>query len=259
MINALIIEDEGLASERLSKLLLEADPKINIIDTLDSIESAINWFNQNNQPDLIFLDIQLADGLSFQIFEYIRIKSPVIFTTAYDEYALKAFELHSIDYLLKPIKIEELKNSIKKYKSIKEYYSDEELDSKIKNALSSFRYETKTYKNRFLVYKGDSLIPVQVNEIAYFFAEEKVVFLVTFAGTKFIINYSLDKLEEMTDPKMFYRASRQYLISSESIKKVHNYFNYKLKVDVIPLTDKDIIISRAKVVEFKKWLTEDGN
>ena len=256
MIEALIVEDEELAAERLQKQINEIDLEIEIVAILDSVESTLNWLQKESNPDLIFLDIQLADGKSFEIFEHIKIQCPVIFTTAYDEFALKAFELNSIDYLLKPIKIDELKNSIKKFKSIKEYFSESELQSKIYNLLSSIQNETKTFKNRFLVNKGDSLIPISTEEIAYFFAEDKANFLITFDNQKFFINYSLDTLEEMLDNKIFYRVNRQFILSMNSIKKIHNYFNYKLKLEVDPFIDSDIIISRAKVVEFKNWMNE---
>ena len=256
MIKALIVEDEELAAERLQKLIKDVDPKIEILSIIDSVESTINWLQNNPPPDLLFLDIQLADGRSFEIFEHIKVQSPVIFTTAYDEYAIKAFELNSIDYLLKPIKIEGLKKSIDKYKKIKEYFSESDLQNKVYNLLSSIKNEDKTYKNRFLINKGDTLIPVSTNEIAYFYAEDKVNFIVTFDEKKYFINYSLDTLQEMLDPKLFQRVNRQFILSINSIKKVHNYFNYKLKIEVNPLIDKDIIISRANVVEFKKWMND---
>ncbi len=256
MIKAIIVEDEGLAAERLQKLIKDVDPNIEILSIIDSVESSINWLRNNPPPDLLFLDIQLADGRSFEIFEHIKVQSPVIFTTAFDEYAIKAFELNSIDYLLKPIKIEELKNSIDKYRKIKEYFSESDLQNKVYNLLSSIKNEDKSYKNRFLINKGDTLIPVSTNEIAYFYAEDKANFLITFNEQKYFVNYSLDTLQEMLDPKLFQRVNRQFILSVNSIKKVHNYFNYKLKIEVNPLIDKDIIISRANVVEFKKWMNE---
>ncbi len=254
MIKALIVEDEILAADRLKKLLYEIDPQIEILDVLDSIEATVNWFKNNKDPQLIFLDIQLADGRSFEIFEHIKVQSPVIFTTAYDEYAIKAFKLNSIDYLLKPVKIDELRESIKKFKSIKEYFSESDLQSKIFSVLSNIKDETKSFKNRFLVNKGDSLVPISTNEIAYFYAEEKENFLITFAGQRYFVNYSLDSLEERLDPVAFFRVNRQFILSAEAIIKVHNYFNYKLKIEVKPIIDKEIIISRAKTSEFKNWL-----
>ncbi|MFC2138628.1 LytR/AlgR family response regulator transcription factor [Bacteroidota bacterium] len=254
MIKALLVEDEVLAANRLQKMLQEIDPGIEILEILDSVESTVNWIKNNPSPDLLFLDIQLADGRSFDIFEHVKVQSPVIFTTAYDEFAINAFKLNSIDYLLKPIKIEELEESINKYKSIKEYFSESDLQTKIFSVLSNIKDETKSFKNRFLVNKGDSLIPVSADEIAYFYAEDKENFLTTFAGQKYFVNYSLDTLEEMLDPTIFFRVNRQFILAAKSISKVHNYFNYKLKVEVKPLIDKEIVISRAKTGEFKNWL-----
>ena len=254
MIKALLVEDEIHAAERLKKLLLDVDPEIEILDVLDSVESTVNWLRVNPAPQLLFLDIQLADGRSFDIFEHVKVQSPVIFTTAYDEYAIKAFKLNSIDYLLKPIKIEELKESIQKFRSIKEYFSESDLESKIFSILTDIKHETKSYKNRFLINKGDSLIPVSVDEIAYFYAEDKENFIITFAGNRYFVNYSLDSLEEMLDPSIFFRVNRQFILAANAINKVHNYFNYKLKVEVNPIIDKEIIISRSKTGEFKNWL-----
>jgi len=254
MIKSLLVEDEIHAAERLKKMLREADPDIEIIDVLDSVESTVNWLRNNPAPELLFLDIQLADGRSFDIFEHVKVKSPVIFTTAYDEYAIKAFKLNSIDYLLKPVKTEDLKKSIQKFRSIKRYFSESDLESKIFSVISNIQYKTKNFKNRFLVNKGDSLIPVSVDEIAYFYAEDKENFIITFTGNRYFVNYSLDSLEEMLDSSVFFRVNRQFILAANAVIKVHNYFNYKLKIEANPKTDKEIIISRAKTGEFKNWL-----
>lgn len=208
----------------------------------------------NPSPDLIFLDIQLADGLSFSIFEKVEVKSPVIFTTAYDEFALKAFELNSIDYLLKPVKKEELQQSLQKYRSVKDFFSSDELKLKMYDLLNQMKNETKNYKDRFLVNKGDSLIPVTTSDIAYFYTEEKAVFLVKSDNQRFFVNYSLDELEGLLDPASYYRVNRQFIINFNAIAKVNQYYNYKLKIELNPSIDKEIIISKANVSEFKNWL-----
>ena len=200
MIKALIIEDEQFAEERLKNLLKDIPENIEVITTLDSVEGAINWLHAHPPPDLIFLDIQLSDGQCFTIFEYVQFQSPVIFTTAYDEYAIKAFEVNSIDYLLKPIKKEQLENSIKKYQAIKAYFFYVELNDKMFSLLNNLKSVEKKYKNRFLVNKGDTLIPVDSKDIAYFYTEDKAVFLVTHENKRYIINYTLDKLETLIDP-----------------------------------------------------------
>lgn len=254
MIQTLIVEDEVHAANRLRDMLGKLDEDISVLTVLDSIESTVKWLNTHPAPDLIFLDIQLADGRSFEIFEQVNLQSPIIFTTAYDEFALKAFSLHSIDYLLKPLKPEALRESIKKYRSIKNYFSNSGFEEKMQALLTGFRTTEKIYKNRFLVNKGDSSIPVVTEDIAYFYAEDKEVFLVNFQGKQYFINYSLDTLVDMLDPKLFYRANRQFIIAAKAVERVRNYFNYKLKVEVRPRTEKEIIISRAKVGEFRNWL-----
>ncbi len=256
MIKVLIIEDEQFAEERLKNLLNDIPENIEVITTLDSVESAINWLHTYPPPDLIFLDIQLSDGQCFTVFEYVQVQSPVIFTTAYDEYAIKAFEVNSIDYLLKPIKKEQLENSIKKYQAIKAYFSYDELNDKMFGLLNNLKSVEKNYKNRFLVNKGDTLIPIDSKDIAYFYTEDKAVFLVTDENKRFIINYTLDKLETLIDPQIFFRVNRQVIISNAAIKKISNYFNYKLKVDVSPQFEEEIVVSRTKVNGFKKWLDE---
>jgi len=246
----LIIEDEAPAYRRLMKLVQECDPSAEIIGVIQSVKEGIEWFGANPAPDLILSDIQLSDDLSFKIFSQLKIQTPVIFTTAYDEYAINAFKFHSIDYLLKPINLDELKQSIEKYKSI--HAANQPID--FAKFLKGF--EVKEYRSRFLVYSGDSLFPISSTEIAYFLSEDGVTFLVHEGGKRYIINDSLDQLEEELNPKQFIRINRQFLMSANAIQRVHNYGIQKLKLTVKPATDIDIIVSKLRVSAFKAWLNK---
>jgi two-component system, LytTR family, response regulator LytT len=251
---ALIIEDEDLAAQRLIRMLKEIQPDMELFGPLDSIDATLKHLQENNQYDLLILDIQLADGKSFSIFTKIKIQTPIIFTTAYDEYAIKAFELNSIDYLLKPIKKEKLASSLEKYNTLKEYYKQNpfnEFTNLIKNLTLG---KQQLYKTRFLVNGGNSLIPVMTDQIAYFFADDKVVFMVTKENKRFLINHTIEDLEEKLNPQEFYRVNRQFIVSISSIIKIHNYFNYKLKLDVTPNSNIEIIVSKARVGNFKDWM-----
>lgn len=253
--NVLIIEDEELAAKRLEKLILTVDNNINIITTLESIEESVEWFKNNKHPDLIFLDIQLSDGLSFNIFKLIEVNSPVIFTTAYDEYALKAFEINSIDYLLKPIDIEKLNLSIDKYHKLKDNYSNKNINIDINKIIADLTIDKKTYKSRFLINKADSLLIVKTNDIAYFYSEQKATFIITKDKQRHIISDSLDNINKSLDPLLFFRINRQFIVSINSIAKINNYFNYKLKLELMPKSmSEETVISKANVKGFKEWI-----
>ncbi|RLD51053.1 MAG: DNA-binding response regulator [Bacteroidetes bacterium] len=253
--NILIVEDEKLAARRLISLIKELEENAKIIDTIESVEKAIAWFKSNDPPDLIFLDIQLSDGLCFNIFKEIEVSSPVIFTTAYDEYSLKAFELNSVDYLLKPIKAEKLQQALEKYNKLKTSFSSSQLNFDTKKLIESIQASKPEYTSRFLVNKGNSLIIIDVSDIAYFHAEDKMVFITTFDNKKYLINNTLDNLEKSLEPKSFFRTARQFLVTAKAIHKIHNYFNYKLKLDLQPQPETDVIVSKARVSDFKEWLT----
>lgn len=246
----LIIEDEAPAQRRLQKLILECEPQCEIIGIVDSVSSGMDWFSKNPPPDLIFSDIQLADDLSFKIFSKLNITIPVIFTTAYDEYAINAFKFYSIDYLLKPINAGELKQSIIKYKSIHKKPVANNFEDILKK-LTEHRF-----RERFLVYSGDTLIPVLINEIAYFYSEDGTTMFTTHAGKSFFISESLDQLETELDPKLYFRANRQFIVSISSIIKIHNFGLQKLKLTLKPETDKNLIISKLKATQFKSWLNQ---
>ena len=252
--NVLIIEDEQHAAQRLMNLLRETDRDITILDTLDSIESSIKWLQENPNPDLIFLDIQLADGLSFAIFDQVEVKSPVIFATAYDEYAIKSFELNSIDYLLKPIKLERLQASLDKFEKLRPTSTPDQISQQLQNMILDYHEKNKSYRSRFLVNKADSMIPISAEDIAFLYTEDKVVFLITRDNRRYMLNYSLDQLEKQLNPVNFFRVNRQFIVAMRSIHKIHNYFNYKLKVELNPASEQEVIVSRQKVAEFKEWL-----
>jgi two-component system LytT family response regulator len=252
---ALIIEDEDLAAKRLKQLLLDIEPGLELSGPLDSIEESVRHLQMGHTYDIIFLDIQLADGKSFSIFDKINVNTPVIFTTAYDEYAIRAFELNSVDYLLKPVHKDKLRNAIDKFKKIKDFYESGEVNKDLIEMIKSMQTKaSQVYKSRFLVNKGDALIPIAASEIAYFFAEDKVVFLTTAEGRKYLINYTLEELELKLNPQHFFRVNRQFISSLGAIKKVHNYFNYKLKLDLWPSTETEVIVSKARTTDFKAWM-----
>ncbi len=246
---AIIVEDEQLAVRNLMVILDEIG-SIQVIATPDSIVETVEWLNNNPSPDLMFLDIHLADGSAFEIFDRIQVQCPVIFTTAYDEYALKAFKVNSIDYLLKPIDANAVQQALKKLQGLS---GASRFQTDMQNLIAAFR-KTATYKTHFLVpTKGDKLIPVQANEIACIFIEASLVKAKTFNEKSFRFEYTLDELEHMLDPGMFFRANRQYIISRTAIKDIDLWFNNRLSVNLkVPVTDK-ILVSKARIPEFREW------
>ncbi len=252
---ALLIEDEAPAARRLQQLLASTAPDLEVLAVMDSIESACNWFAQNAMPELIFMDIQLADGLSFEIFDQVKIQAPVIFTTAYDEYTLRAFKVNSIDYLLKPISQEELSQSLAKLRQWKSQFQGNTTPD-IEGLLKSLQIDKKEYKSRFLVKLGDRLISVCEDQIAYFYAEQKIVILVTQDQKKYAVDYSLDELENLLNPGHFFRLNRQFIARIQSIQSIHQYFKSKLKVILAPEAPQEVIVSRERSPIFKKWLDQ---
>jgi two-component system response regulator LytT len=253
----LIIEDEVLAAKRLKKMVLELDASIEVVGTTESIESSVQWLNMNEHPDLILMDIELADGQSFEIFNLVNVKSTVIFTTAYDEFAIRAFKVNSIDYLLKPISSDDLKAGIDKFKSLRLQNSQPaskfNLDS-IVNALN--KQQGIACKRRFLVKQGQKFIPLETSEIAYFYTEDKVSFIRTFMDQRFVVDHSLDELEQLLDPNHFFRANRQFIVSPKSLDGIHNHFNGKLKINLKPSLSDEVFVSRERAADFKNWLGE---
>jgi two-component system LytT family response regulator len=251
----LIIEDEIPALTRVKKMLLEVEPRTVIVGTADSIESAITLIRKHPQADVILMDIELADGQSFEIFSRIAVTSPVIFTTAYDEFALKAFKVNSIDYLLKPIDKDELQKAIAKLKVLKRVQDVPDYKEQLQQILSNFNVTTQPqYKSRFLIKVGTKMLSVPADQIAYFHAADKLVYLYTMHGQKHIIDYTLDELMRVLHPNHFFQLNRQFVANVKSIHSVHSYFNGKLKVDLTPRFSEEVIISRERAAEFKMWL-----
>jgi DNA-binding LytR/AlgR family response regulator len=252
----LIIEDEPLAQQELRRLLTKCAPEVEVTACLDSVEDSVEWLsNTPEPPDLIFLDIQLSDGSSFDIFEQITVAVPVIFTTAYNEYALQAFRVNSIDYLLKPIEEEALGAALQKLSSLKDQFGGKKNAALSTQQLNSLlRQPRADYKTRFLTTLGDRIRYVPVEQIAYFFAEDNTVYLVTQDRKKYVLDYTLDHLETLVDPKLFFRITRKYLTHIAAIGEVSRYFNSRLKVSLVPATDDEILISRVRVPGFLAWM-----
>jgi two-component system response regulator LytT len=247
--NCLIVEDEKVAAERLSGLIKKYDPTIDITGIVQSINNAVQWINTHQSPDLIFMDIQLADGLSFEIFEQTLVKTPVIFTTAYDEYALKAFKVNSIDYLLKPVDLNELKNAIEKFK---ENILPKEIPAQVFDSI--MHSLTKNYKNKFVMNVGEHIKVFTTEDIQCFYIMEKYTFLQNNSGRDYAISYSLDQLEDLLDPAQFFRINRKFIVSFSAISDIISYSNSRLKVKLNYNQSDDLIVSREKVQDFKKWL-----
>ena len=250
--NILIVEDEPEAASRLSKILRELRPESNVIASVDSVRSAVKWLSENPSPDLAFMDIQLADGLSFEIFEKVEVKSPVIFTTAYNEYALKAFKVNSIDYILKPLDKDEVAAAFKKYESLTT--QGQSRDKMIESIGSAMQMLTKRYKERFVIKVGEHLRPVEVGDILYFYSLEKTTFAQSNDGRKHILDFTLDQLEGLLNPARFFRINRKYIVSVSSIRDMISHTNSRLKLVLKSSDDDDIIVARERVQEFKDWL-----
>ena len=246
-----IIEDEPLGLERLKEQLLSVDYDIEIVGDADSIQSSVEWLKENT-PDLILMDIELADGQCFEIFKQVKVTSAVIFTTSYDEFALQAFKVNSIDYLLKPIRKTELISAFDKYQSLKDRFSGTEFS--IDKLLEQLRPDTKTFRSRFLVKQGQKLVSIDVFEIAYFYSDERVVFFKTWNNQRYIVDYNLEEIEAMLDPVEFNRINRGFIIHIKSISEIHSHFNGKLKLILKPSSEKEVIVSRENAMNFKIWI-----
>ncbi|PCJ96557.1 MAG: DNA-binding response regulator [Flavobacteriaceae bacterium] len=249
--NVIVIEDEKPAARRLSRLL--GDLGVEVSTMLHSVEESINWFQNNKHPDLIFLDIQLSDGLSFEIFDEVEVKSAIIFTTAYDEYALQAFKLNSIDYLLKPIDDEELESAVKKYQNLKPVSEKISLDfNDIKKLLGN--PIERTYKKRFTTRVGQHLKIINADEVECFYSENKGTYAATIDGRNYLLDTTLENLEDELSPKIFFRVSRKYYININHIKDIVSYTNSRLIIKLNKFNEQEIIVSRERVKDFKLWL-----
>ena len=248
-----IIEDEVQAAWDLQNSLQQLQPHCQVLATLDSVEAGLEWFSHNEQPDLIFSDIQLGDGLAFEIFQEIKLTCPVIFCTAYDEYALKAFQNNGVDYLLKPIKQESLEKSLDKFNLFKNPKNNNNA-LLIQDLIEEITKNLKSYKSTFLVSFRDKMIPVNSNDIIFFKVTDDAVELCTKSNDRYRLPYSLDHVESMVDPKLFYRANRQYLIAYHAIKEVENYFDRKLLIKIAHTNVEPIVVSKGKSADILKWL-----
>ncbi len=260
---AIIIEDEIIAAQNLQRLIQQINNNIQIITTLQSIEDSIKWFNSEPTPDLVFMDIHLSDGSAFAIFDKVKIPAPIIFTTAYDEYAIKAFKVNSIDYLLKPIDSTELKRAIEKYTNLAALKVSGESFDNINNinnisAISEIflkleNKKTEIYKSNFLLPFKDKLIPLSTNNIAYFYSENKVAKIATIDNQIFYENSSLEEIYKQINPADFFRANRQFIISHKAIKDISTWFDNRLAINLLIPTPENIIISRNRVSKFRHW------
>ena len=248
--NTLIIEDEEPAAARLKKLLREIDPAIHVLETIVSVKSAVTWFRQNEMPDLILLDIHLADGQSFEIFKQVKITVPVIFITAYDEFAIQAFKVNSVDYLLKPVKKEELQAALNKFHML---HSTKAITD-FNKLLETLKEQKPEYKKRFIIRYGDHIKTINIEEVAYFFTQEKINFLRTHDNKTYPLDFNLDKLETMLDPLIFFRINRQFIIGIHAIDQMFAFSKSRVKVKLKPSTEEDTIVSTERSSAFKEWL-----
>jgi two-component system, LytTR family, response regulator LytT len=247
----LIVEDEEPAQKRLKKIIMEVIPQAEIIDCILSVESAINWFRSNPMPELIFMDIQLADGNSFEIFREVAVTAPIIFVTAFDQYAIDAFKVNSIEYLLKPVSKETLLHAYKKLSHLKtSLVSGPSLQDKIQ----SLDYLSKNFKKRFAIRFGEHIKTVATDEIAYFFTENKVNFLCTSDGRKYPVEFNLDQLEEMLDPEKYFRINRQFIIGIHAIAEMRAYTKARVSIKLNPPSVHETIVSVERSSAFKQWL-----
>lgn len=246
----LILEDEPLAAKRLESLMKSVEPNAEILAKLESVRSAVKWFNEHPQPDLILMDIQLADGLSFELFQQVDITAPIIFTTAYDEYAIRAFKVNSVDYLLKPIEQDELEAAVDKFKMQRQ----PNVQDQIGKVLETLLGQKTEWKTRFLLKAGARFDVVEVADVAYLYAEDKVVFLVTKDQKKYFVDDTLDELEQKLNPKNFFGLNRKYFSQLSAIERIEPHFNGRLKIKLRHRDDEDIYVSREKAEAFKKWL-----
>lgn len=247
---AIIIEDEKLSAEHLTNLLKKADKQIQVVAVFDTVKSVIDAFENGSSADVLFVDIHLADGLSFDIFSKLQIDTPVIFTTAYDEYAIRAFKLNSVDYLLKPIGLSDLKTAIEKFNRLNGPPSV----TLFKDLTRVYESLNKQYKNRFMVKMGETIVSVKTEDITHFVAEDGIVLLATKNEKRYPVDYTLEELDTFIDPKSFFRINRKVIVNINSIQKISTYFNSRLKIAGIALQDEDCVVSRERVSEFKQWL-----
>jgi DNA-binding LytR/AlgR family response regulator len=255
MIKVVIIEDELPAQRLLKETLQEINFDTKVIGCFNSIKSAVEWFQNNPHPDIVLLDIQLSDGLSFEIFKQAKVESAIIFTTAYDEYAIQAFKVNSIDYLLKPVEKDELKTAFEKYHNYnKQFIQKQNSNIDFSELASLIKSEKTGYRKRFLIQSNESFFHLPVGDIALFYSMQGITFAVTFEKREYPVNLSLENLKEQLHPEKFFKINRQFIVNINAIKRVHFYFNGKLKLEIEPSHKEDIIVGKDKARVFKQWL-----
>lgn len=250
--NVVLVEDELAASDNLTYLLHRIDPSITVVKVLDSVKDAVAYFATPQTAALVFMDIHLADGVSFEIFEKVNITIPVIFTTAYNQYTLKAFKVNSIDYLLKPLDQEELAVALEQFKT--QHQEKSIAENQIQGLLDLVKEKDRTYKTTYLITHRDQLIPLKTTDIAYFLIDNGLVKATTFDRKVYTIDEKLEDLEEELDPNNFYRINRQCILRRDALSKIKQYFNGKLIVEVTPVSSEQIVVSKAKAPDFKTWV-----
>lgn len=251
----LIIEDEEPAFKRLQKMLKDIEPDHTLVDQIVSVSSAVKWFAENESPDLILSDIQLSDGISFEIFKQVEINCPIIFITAYDQYAVEAFKVNSIDYLLKPVKKEELEKAVTKFKSRVTANTTPAID--INKLLQSLQPAGTEYKKRFVVRYGEHIKTIDTEEVVYFYTEDKATFLCTKDARRFVVDFNLDTLDSILDPKLFFRINRQYIIGIHSIAEMFAYSKSRVLIKLNPPSKHETIVSTERSADFKHWLGDE--
>lgn len=247
--NAVIVEDEEFAAKRLSQLINSLAPEITIVAHINSVESGTNWFASNPLPDLIFLDIQLNDGYGFDILDGLQEHPPVIFTTAYNEFAIRGFKYNGLDYLLKPIVKDELKKALEKFK--RNITRQDSANSNLEDLKELFQ---KEYKHRFMVKVGNMFKSFNVEDIAYFKSHEGLIYLYTHSSQAYPIEYTIDQLEQILNPIHFFRINRKFMVSVKSVVEIHSYFNSRLLLKILPKEEEQVIVSRERTTNFKRWL-----
>jgi len=261
MLKILIIEDEEIIAQRLVQLLDQIKVDYQLSGIIGSVQETIEWLNKNEQPDLIFADIQLSDGNSFSIFKAVNVKSKIIFTTSYDEYALDAFKVNSVDYLLKPITAKKLEKAFGKLSEMSRAFGDNQdevggltEEDKITHLLEYLDRKEKDFRNRFLIKMGNAYKSITAEEIAYFFVSNKTTYLMTFTKKKYSLDTPLDDLDKELDTKLFFRINRQMIININAIKEIHTFFNSRLLLHIDPSFDEDVLVTRSNIAKFKEWM-----
>ena len=250
----LIIEDEEPAAARLKRMICEIEPEAEILAIIVSIRSAVSWLKSNPAPELIFQDIQLADGTSFEIFNQVDVQAPIIFTTAFDEFAIQAFKVNSIDYLLKPLKKEELAKAINKYKKIKLSATQ---PPDLEELIATLKGSEKKYKSRFLIRYADHIKKIDISEVAYFYTQDKINYLKTFSGQSYPIDFNLDTIEKTMNPEKYFRINRQFIIGIDSIEQMFSFSKSRVKIKLKPAVDIETIVSTDRSPHFKAWLGDE--